>query len=479
MSTDIVLINPPFENISKGFSCVKHIVNASPSLGLLHIAAMLRQAGYGVAIIESDAQRLTPEQVAKKALSMRPKYIGITLFTVGVDNARIIAKAIKKNASIPVIVGGPHISSMGKETLERFSEFDVGVLHEGEFAVTQILDAYEGKITFDAIGGILFRRNGTLVQTPPSTQKIDLDALPLPAWDLLPDFPRAYPLAIFGYPKGPVATFSASRGCPFKCAFCDTSTFGSKIRYYSPQKVFEIMRFLQEKYGIKHLQFVDDLFVANKKRITELCDLIIQNNFKMTWSCTARVDTVKPEILAKMKQAGCWEISYGLESGSNRMLEIMKKSVTVEQAEQAVHWTHEAGIRCKGLFMLGYPGEDEESIAQTKAYVQRLPMTLMNMTKFTPYPGTPIYIELFGTTIRKEDWDKMNGMNFIYKPENIAVEKLDGEYKAILTDFYMRPHIKKLYVKLALQNPNHLWRLLKTGICTLKQKLIATLPYRR
>ncbi len=472
MSADVVLINPPYENIAKGQNCVKHIVNSSPSLGLLLLAGQLRQDGYEVAILECDIEHISIDEAVRRTLELRPKVAGITLFTVGVQNGALIAEGLKKaDEKLPVIVGGPHVSSMGVETMERFTAFDLAVLHEGEAIITEIVQNYERGASQHNVPGVLYRQGEEVAQTPSVKNPADLDELPLPAWDLLPNFPQNYPLAIFGYPKGPVATFSASRGCPFKCSFCDTTTFGKKIRYYSPEKVFAIMRHLQERYGVRHLQFVDDLFVANRKRITQLCDLIIDSGFTMSWSCTARVDTITPEVLGRMKRAGCWEISYGLESGSERMLENMRKATTAEQAERAVNWTHEAGIRCKGLFMLGYPGEDEESIAVTKAFVRRLPMTTMNMTKFTPYPGTPVYKELYGTAIRKQDWERMNGMNFIYEPDSVDMRTLDREYEAILTGFYKRGQVVRDYLQLAWHNPLHLWRLVKMLGCRVRQRV--------
>ena len=464
---DIILINPPYEKVSKGFECVDHLSNRSPSLGLLHLAAQLQKDNFTVKIIESDLEKLNPEDVAKQVLELNPKFIGITLFTVGVDNGVLISELVKKvKPEIKVLVGGPHISSMGYETMKRFPSFDLAVLNEGELVISKILTNYQKKLSQNNVSGIMYRdEKRELISTPPSKEQIQLDDLPVPAWDLLDGFPNKYPLAVFDYPKGPVATFSASRGCPFKCEFCDTSTFGSKIRYYSPEKVFEIMQNLQKDYGIQHLQFVDDLFVANQKRIKELCNLIIDNNFKMTWSCTARVDTINLETLKKMKQAGCWEISYGLESGSDEMLKHMKKATKVEQSRKAIHWTHEAGIRSKGLFMLGYPHEDENTIAQTKKFIQEIPLTTMNLSKFTPYPGSPIYRRLYGTSIRDEDWERMNGMNFIFTPENLSMEKLDFEYKEILLTFYKRAVILKHYLGTGLRNPNHFVRLFKFLTC--------------
>ena len=468
----IVLINPPYEKISEGFDCIDYISNKSPSLGLLYIAGQLQKDGFTVEIIESDIENYTLSEVINKVIELKPQFIGITLFTVGVTNGAYIAKELKKKLSnTKIIVGGPHISSMGFETMERFQSFDLAVLHEGELVISSILNAYINNKSLKDIHGIIYRDlQNNLITTPLAQEQIQLDTLPLPAWDLLKDFPTKFPLTVFDYPKGPVATFSASRGCPFKCAFCDTSTFGSKIRYYSPEKVFEIMQELQKKYNIQHLQFVDDLFVADKKRISALCDLIIENNFKMTWSCTARVDTINLEILQKMKKAGCWEISYGLESGSDKMLKEMRKATKVEQARKAIHWTNEAGIRSKGLFMLGYPNETEETIEQTKKFIQEIPLTTMNLSKFTPYPGTPIYIKLYGTSIRDEDWDRMNGMNFIYEPENLSIEFLNKAYKNILISFYVRNKILFHKIKTGLKSPAHFKRLFQYLLCNLKSK---------
>jgi radical SAM superfamily enzyme YgiQ (UPF0313 family) len=233
------------------------------------------------------------------------------------------------------------------------------------------------------------------------------------------------------------------------------------------------MKHLSETYGIKHLQFIDDLFVAHNARVQEFSKLLIANPIDMTWSCTARVNTVKPDTLALMKKAGCWEISFGLESGSDKLLDDMKKSQRVSTAVDAVKWTHEAGIRVKGLFMLGYPGETDETIQMTKDFVQEIPLTTMNLSKFTPYPGSPIYKKLYGTSIREEDWERLNGMNFVYQAEGFEEEDLDREYTEIIKSFYKRPQILWYYTKMSLANLTHLIRLSKFGLGFLSTKLKA------
>lgn len=468
----IIFVNPPYERIAAGYEFVRHITNQSPSLGLLYLAAAVREQGYRTAIIESDIEDLSPTQVAERILREKPEYVGITLFTVGVWQAAQIARMVKKKCSeIQVIVGGPHISSMGIETLERFPEFDIAVIHEGERVLPELLECLDRKAVPENVKGILWRNNGDIVKTPPAPTINDLDNVPMPAWDLLHDFPDRYLPAIFDYPRGPVATLAASRGCPFLCKFCDTSTFGAKVRANSPEMVFKMMWLLNEKFAIRHIQFVDDLFLASRIRTLALCDLIIQNRLDMTWNCTARVDTVKPDVLKRMKQAGCWEISFGLETGSNELLQKMDKAARVETSEKAVKWTHDAGIRCKGLFMLGYPGESEQTIDQTKTFVRRIPMTTMNLSKFTPYPGSPIYRELYGTNIREDHWEKMNGMNFVWAPEGLTIKQLDFEYQNILKSFYKQRKVMHKYGVLAIKDSTHLKRLSRFIGGYLKAKL--------
>ena len=461
----IIFINPPYERVATGYDFLRHITNQSPSLGLLHLAAEVRLRGYRPSIIESDIFNLSVDEVAGRVVEEKPAYVGITLFTVGVWGAAAIARKIK--AALPdtvVIVGGPHISSMGAETIERFPEFDVAVVGEGERPLMDLLSALDDGKNLFRVPSLIYRQGANILTTAALPINKVLDELPFPAWDLLPDFPTAYRPAIYDFPRGPVATIAASRGCPFHCKFCDTSTFSAKVRAYSPTVVFTMMRHLQDTYGVQHIMFVDDLFLASRVRVTELCNLILESGLKMTWTCTARVDTVKSDLLELMKRAGCWEISFGLETGSDELLRKMDKMARVESSTQAVTWTAQAGIRTKGLFMLGYPGETQETIRMTRDFIRRIPMQIMNLTKFTPYPGSPIYRDLYGTNIRDDHWEKMNGMNFVWAPEGISIEELDRHYQEVLSGFYRRPKIIWYYIKMTLSYPNHMLRLLRCGI---------------
>ena len=461
----IVFITPPYERIAPGHEYVNHITNNSPSLGLLSLAADVRQHGYEPSIIESDIFNLTIDEVVQRVVDEQPAFVGITLFTVGVWSASLIAEKIRE--ALPetvIIIGGPHVSSMGPETMEKFQVFDLAVVGEGEHPLVELLKALSAGEDLCNVPSLIYREGEDIRRTPSSPINRVLDDLPMPAWDLLPNFPQAYKPAIYDYSRGPVATIAASRGCPFHCKFCDTSTFGDKVRRYSPEVVFNMMKHLREEYGVRHVLFVDDLFLASISRTRELCEMILERGLKMTWSCTARVDTVKPEILSLMKKAGCWEISFGLESGSNDLLKKMDKLATVEKSTRAMQWVAEAGIRTKGLFMLGYPGENAATIEQTIEFIRSIPMVIMNLTKFTPYPGSPIYRDLYGTNIRSDHWVLMNGMNFHLAPEEMTLDDLDREYKRILSAFYGRPSVLLHYIKMTLRNPDHLLRLVRFGI---------------
>lgn len=475
-----VFIDPPYERIAPGYEFVKHVTNGVPALGLLHLASEVRLHGYEPSIIESDIFGLTEEQVAEQVIAADPEYVGITLFTVGVWGAAGIARRIKKaRPDTKIIVGGPHISSMGPETLKRFPEFDLAVVGEGERVLMELLKAVEGGTPLSAVRGIIYREGGEVRKTLGNAVNKSLDDLPMPAWDLLPDFPHRYKPAIYDFPRGPVASIAASRGCPFHCKFCDTSTFGASVRAYSPARVFEMMKHLRKTYGVRHVMFVDDLFLASRERVTEICRLLIEDGLKMTWTCAARVDTVKPDLLQLMKKAGCWEISFGLETGSDELLKAMDKVASVAKSEQALQWTHAAGIRSKGLFMLGYPGESAETIRLTKEFVKRIPMTMMNLSKFTPYPGSPVYREIYGTNIRDDHWQKMNGMNFVWSPPGVTVEHLDGEFQKILMSFYLRPAVMHHYTMLSLRHPGHMFRALRFVAGYFKAKVLSLLTGRR
>jgi len=403
---------------------------------------------------------LSLPQTVDHILRERPKYVGLSCTTASVDNAAQIARAIKeKNAGISTFVGGPQITALPTETFRRYPEFDYGVLGEGEIALGDLLEAVEGQKDLSPVESAVFR-DGEEVRANTRRKFIeDLDEIPFPAYDLLPSFPRAYRPPFLNYSKGPVASLTSSRGCPQTCTFCDRSVFGNRYRYFSEDYLLELISFLHQKYGVRHLIFVDDQFAVSRPRLIHLCEKLAGENLKIQWNCDARVDSVTPDLLKLMKRAGCWMISYGIESGSQEILDQIQKGIELDRVEEAFRWTRQAGIRAKGLFMIGYPQETEKTLEKTLAFIRRCPLDEINLSFLTPYPGTELYRQVRGSPDFEEDWKRMNALHCLLQPAALSCENLERAYGQFIRQFYMRPGITFSYLRLLMGSPENCARL--------------------
>jgi anaerobic magnesium-protoporphyrin IX monomethyl ester cyclase len=459
MST-IVLVNPPYSFWSPEKNYLRPFIGNLPSLGLLSLGAILRKSGYRVKIVESASRGLSFSQTIDEILRERPAYVGLSCTTASVENAAKIARAIKETRpDTRVLAGGPHITALPEKTFRHFPDFDFGIVGEGEAALVDLLESLEGEKKLDQVESAVYRR-GEEIQVNPRRRFIEnLDTLPFPAFDLLPDFPRAYHPPFLNYQKGPAASLISSRGCPQDCTFCDRSVFGNRYRYSSEDYLFEGVSFLVRRYGIRHLVFTDDQFAASRPRLMRLCEKMSGGDLNIYWNCDSRVDSVDPSVLKMMKKAGCWMISYGIESGSQKILDQTRKGITLDQVEQAVSWTKEAGIRAKGLFMIGYPEETEETLEETLAFIGRSRLDEINLSFLTPYPGTEIYRQAKGASNFEEHWGRMNALNCLLPSEALTCRELEKAYGKIIRRFYMRPGPTFSYLNLLLRSPENCGRL--------------------
>ena len=240
------------------------------------------------------------------------------------------------------------------------------------------------------IKGILYKENGEIKITAPRGYIQDLDALPFPARHLYPPLSeyRPVPASFIKLPLGHIMT---SRGCPYQCIFCDRKIFGNSFRARSPKNVVDELEELINVHGAKEIKFFDDTFTLDKKRVLEIFKEMKRRNLKFPWSCLTRVNHVDAELLKEMKTAGCWQISYGLESGDQRMLNIMKKGTTVEQNRNAVIWAKKTGLNVRAFFVLGMPGETPESLKKTVEFAKSLPIDIVTFYSVTLYPGNELY----------------------------------------------------------------------------------------
>jgi len=322
------------------------------------------------------------------------------------------------------------------------------------------------------IPGIVLRRGGGVAETPRSAPIRDLDRLPHPAWDLLPGFPARYRPAAHTYRRLPAAIMFTARGCPEQCVFCDRSVFGNAVRSFSSEYIVDEMESLVRRWGIKDLTIYDDIFPLFKVRLLRVCEMIRQRGLDLTWSCNSRVNFADPETLRAMRAAGCWQIGYGIESGDQEILDRIVKRTRLDDIERAVRMTEEAGIRTKGFFMIGLPGETPETIRRTIAFARRLPLSDYQTCFFTPLPGTAVRTDLARWGALDDDWRKMNLLTPVFVPNGLAREDLVTWAARSYWAFYLRPRIVWRYLA-RVRRPEHLTQLFRGAIALLISLLAA------
>ncbi|MGC9327697.1 MAG: B12-binding domain-containing radical SAM protein, partial [Candidatus Hinthialibacter sp.] len=389
--------------------------------------------------------------------SIHPRFIGLTTTTLTTLPAEKAARIIKQRwPSAVIAVGGPHATAIPDETLRRCPDFDLAAVHEGDQTILEILQAVEnGGKDFSSIAGIVCRNeNGEIIKTPPRPPFFDLDSLDFPAWELLDGFPEKYNPGFFKVGHVPSVSFVSSRGCPFHCSFCDTSVFGRKIRSHSAEYMAELFEYVNKRFGIRDVTFEDDTFMVYRKNVEEFCERLGKKNLRMTWACNSRVNLAKPDLLRTMKRAGCWHISYGIESGSQDILDHEDKKLTLEQVHEGIRSTREAGVAAKGFFIVGHPRETQETLQATYRLTQDVPFSDISVTCMTPFPGSPLSKVAHEYGRFDDDWTKMNLLTPVFVPHGLTAEDLQYWQKKILRAFYFRPRTLMDYTGRVLRNPS-------------------------
>lgn len=439
-----------------------------PPQGLCYLAAIAREEGWDPAIIDAHAIGLDEVRLASAILEKEPDCVGFTAPTMLVGSASRTAELVKmKSPKTTVVIGGPHITVMPRETMERFHTFDIGVLGEGERTIAELLRVLETDGDISRINGIVYRENGGVKFTPSRRFIENMDTIPMPAWDLLPDIPHYYRQSIVRIDKIPSVSITTSRGCPCKCIFCARNVFGNTCRAYSAERVLKMIDYLKERYNIKGLSIEDENFLAYRKRLRELCEKLIERRENLSWSCAGRVDMVTKDILKLMREAGCWEISFGIESGSQPILDFIKKGITLAEIQDAIALTHESGIKAGGYFIAGHPGETVSTLRETMRFARRIKLDSFQISFMCPFPGTELYriADKYGTFIN--DWSQMNIWTPVFIPFGLSKDILVRETKRGYRLFYFRPRIMWNYIRRALR-PVCFRHYLKEGIRIMK-----------
>ncbi|MGM0656322.1 MAG: B12-binding domain-containing radical SAM protein [Thermodesulfobacteriota bacterium] len=461
----ILLIHPLGYPEDRAGKDISRKANIMPPLGLASIAAYLAQFEIQADIIDCYAHPFSDDLITAYIKKESPVFVGFSCTTATfLDGVRIAGQIKKIRTEIQVVFGGVHVSALKEKIIDRYLVIDYVVVGEGEHTLQRLLTAAPDEKA--GIKNLVFRtESGKAVFTGFRKKQLDLDTLPFPAYEKLSGFPNAYKLPIFNYPSVPNASCISSRGCPYACSYCDRSVFRRTFRYNSAQYLYHHLQYLKDEYGIRHINFYDDQFTFNRKRIEQFAALMIEKPLGMTFNCAARGEHLDAPLLDLMKKAGCWMISLGIETGDKDLLAQHRQNPDLEMIARKVELIKKAGIRVKGLLMMGLPGETRQSIQKSKTYVNSLKLSDFNLAKFTPFPGSPIYdqIQKTGPAMGNfdENWEKMDCMQFVFIPKGMTKAEMEEEFITFYKTHFMKPRVWINYVNMLWKSPDSWKRFLK------------------
>jgi len=430
----IALINPTVKGSLK-----------KENLGLANLAAALESAGHKTRILDEIAG----QDVDSGLDEFRPDIVGISFMTMYALRAYELAARIKKERGLTIVMGGAHPTALPEEAIQHS---DCVIRGEAEWAFAKLIDS--GKI------------EGIIEAPSPDC----LDDLPIPSrWQLdLDTYAGAgEELAGFSYRTLGVIT---SRGCPFKCNFCINSKREAPLRFHGPERVIEEIKYVRNRHHIESVAFYDELMATDAKRFKGICEAMIQNGLNdLKWECQMHAKTFRPDVLKLMKEAGCVQVSVGFESGSQRVLDTINKSATVEQNMDAARMAHEAGLRIRGCFIVGTPGETKDDVKKTEKFIKKAKVDFASVHYVTPLPGTALF-DQFRERIDQANisWDKFTcgDPDTLNCNDAMSVDEQRRLFERLSARSALRNYTIPEMAKRAIANPHHAWHVTKKLVST-------------
>ena len=389
----VALIFNPFKYKAheENIRIVQKYFGLFPPLSLGWVAAIAEKAGHKVIIIDARTLSLSKEEVLERLLKFQPDIMGFMMTTYMFPETLDWIRFLKNKIRVPVMIGGYNLRVYPKESVSH-PEIDFGIVEQAYYTVPALLsELAKNEPNFSKVPGLVYKSNSEIVVTE-HPQKIEFDKFPNPARHLLPN--ELY--AEFPTERRNFTVMVTSLGCPFECKFCEAGR-----TQYNPRSSESVIKEIEEcyyKYGIREIDIFDYEFTGIKTRVMKICKLIQEKGLDIIWSCRSRVDTVDRELLAEMKKAGCSRIYFGIESGSQKILDKVNKGITLEQVRQTISMCHELKIKVLGFFLIGAPGETRATVKETVRFAKSLKLDYVQFSKCLAKPLTPLWKQLVETT---------------------------------------------------------------------------------
>ena len=438
-----------------------------PPLGLGYLVSALRKSNLSsVEILDSGRGLVNYDKFSEYLRQKKPKVLGIQCYSFDVCIVNRMLKIAKDiNPGIVTIIGGPHPTAVPESVFSDFNNLDFAIRGEGEisFPLFMMYILSNDRKSLVNVPGLIYRSGDRTVVNEQSTIK-DLDFWDIPSWDSMD--PRRYSEQVQGaFYKGlPVAPIITSRGCPYECTFCSNKILmGRVLRFRDIEKVVSEIQLLSTTYGVKEIQILDDNFSMNKKRVLRFCEEIKKRRIEIhiAFPNGLRLDSLDKEILLALKDIGAYLITVGIESGSQRVLDHMKKALKLDMIKEKVKLIKNIGLKVNAFFIVGYPAETKEDIEKTIRFARTLPLDIAHFSCFLPLPGTEITQELLKSgKLKRINYEELFYSKVPYSPEGITKKELKALQRKAFLCFFLRPRIF-ISLILRLRSFNHLKSILK------------------
>jgi len=425
MNADIFLINAPVNQTSRH-------AGLTPPLGIAYIASVLLNAGFNISVRDLNVSGFDSKRIEMILRRYNPKILGISTHTETYLNGLKIAEIAKQvNPEVTVVMGGPHATVLYEDVL-REESVDIVVRGEGEYTMLELADCLiRNNGSLSEVKGIAYKDGGTVNTTPERPFIENPDELPFPARVL-------FPLPLY---ESPGTVLISRGGCPYNCRFCAVnSIWKGRRRYRSPKKVLEEIIQILNNDQAKEINFVDDTFTLNRERVIELCELLknTKETSQLRWMCSTRVDLVDEELLKIMHEAGCHNIQYGIEAGSQSILDSIGKKITLNQVRDAVEMTLNTGLETHCSFMFPHPEDTEGTIREQITLMKELREkgAIESLSFTTPVPGSYYFdhADDLGIKILAKNWDEFDAKHILIATKNLDINKLDLLFKELVSD---------------------------------------------